>query len=82
MNNLPAVGAIPGALQSATGAINRSARTLEKDANVIAGSSAVESRETVGALVDSRQQVLYTQAAARIIEASDEMIRSIIDIRA
>jgi hypothetical protein len=82
MNNLSAVGAIPNALQSATGAIHRSGRNLEKDANVIARSSAVDARETVGTLVDSRQQVLYTQAAAKIIKASDEMLESIIDIRA
>jgi len=82
MNNLSAIGAIPGAMQSATGAMNRSVKSLEKDANVIARSSGLEARETVGALVDSRQQVLYTQAAAKIVKASDEMLQSIIDIRA
>jgi hypothetical protein len=82
MNPLSAISGIPGALQSATGAIGRSTRALEKDANVVAGSSAVESRDTVGALVDSREQLLYTQAAAKIIKASDEMLQSLIDIRA
>ena len=82
MNNLSAIGVIPDAMQSATGAMNRSVKSLEKDANVIARSSGLEARETVGALVDSRQQVLYTQAAAKIVKASDEMLQSIIDIRA
>lgn len=82
MNDLSAIGAIPGAVQSATGAINRSARALEKDANVVARSASVGSRETLGAMIDSRQQVLYTQAAAKLIKASDEMLQSIIDIRA
>lgn len=82
MSDITAIAGIPGALQSATGAINRNLRALDKDANVIARSQAVESRETVHALVDSRQQLLYTQAAAKLIRAADEMTRSLIDIRA
>jgi hypothetical protein len=82
MSDVASVLGIPGALQSATGAINRNLRALEKDANVIARSPAVESRETVQALVDSRQQLLYTRAAAKIIRATDEMTQSLLDIRA
>jgi hypothetical protein len=82
MNDLPAVGAIPTALQSATGAINRAVKAVAKDADVVAKSSGVEARDTIGALVDSRQQVLYTQAAAKLIKASDEMLQTIIDVRA
>jgi hypothetical protein len=73
---------IPGALQSATGAIHKSLRKLDQNAHVVANSTDVTSRDTVEALIDSRQQVLYTQAAAKIIRASDEMARSLIDIRA
>jgi hypothetical protein len=82
MNDLSPISGIPGALQSATSAISRSGRALEKDANVVARSSGVEERETVNALVDSRQQLLYTQAAAKLIKASDEILQSLIDIRA
>ncbi len=82
MNDLSAIGGIPGALQSAKGAIHRAARAVEKDANVVARSSAVEARDTVHALVDSREQVLYTRAAAKIIKASHAMLQSLIDIRA
>jgi hypothetical protein len=82
MSDVASIVGIPGALQSATGSINRNLRALEKDANVIARSPAVESRETVHALVDSRQQVLYTRAAAKIIRAADEMTQSLLDIRA
>ena len=82
MSDIASVARIPGALQSATGAINRNLRALDKDAAVIAKSPGVESRETVHALVDSRRQLLYTQAAAKIIRASDEMSQSLIDIRA
>jgi len=73
---------LPGALQIATGAIHRSVDNLRKDANVVARSTDVSSRETLGALIDSRQQVLYTAAAAKLIKASDEMIASLLDVRA
>ncbi len=82
MKDVASIAAVPGALQSATGAIHRSLNALDQDANVIARSSAVESRDTLQALIDSRQQLLYTKAAAKIIAASDEMQQSIIDIRA
>jgi len=76
------ITAIPGALQTATGAIHRSVEDLRKDANVVARSTDVTSRETLGALVDSRQQVLYSAAAAKLIKASDEMIASLLDVHA
>jgi hypothetical protein len=82
MNGISPLGGIPGALQSATGAINRAGKSLDKDAAVTAASVSVESRDTAGALIDSRQQLLYTQAAAKIISASDELMQSLIDIRA
>lgn len=82
MSTLAAIASIPAALQSATGAIQRAGDNLKKDANVVARSSAVESRDTLNALIDSRQQVLYTQAAAKLISASDEMTKSLLDIRA
>jgi hypothetical protein len=76
------ITALPGAAQIATGAIQRSVDSLRKDADVVARSTDVSSRETLGALIDSRQQVLYTAAAARLINASDEMIRSLLDVHA
>jgi hypothetical protein len=42
----------------------------------------VESRDTLAALIDSRQQLLYTKAAAKLISAADEITQSVIDIRA
>jgi hypothetical protein len=82
MNEISASGAIPTALKSATSSISRAVKAVAKDADVVAKSSGVEARETIGALVDSRQQVLYTQAAAKLIKASDEMLQTIIDVRA
>jgi hypothetical protein len=80
--DIASIAAIPSTLQSATGAIQRSGKALERDANVVARSAAVESRDTLNALIDSRQQLLYTRAAAKLISASDEMMKSLIDIRA
>jgi hypothetical protein len=82
MNDIASIAAIPSALQSATIAIQKSHRALEKDANIVARSSSVESRDTLRALIDSRQQLLYTKAAAKLISAADEVTRSVIDIRA
>jgi hypothetical protein len=49
---------------------------------VVANSSAVESRATIHGLVYARQQLLYTRAAAKIVSASDERTKSLLDIRA
>lgn len=69
------IATIPSALQSATGTIHRAVDTLKKDANVVARSTAVESPDTLNALI-------YTQAAAKLIAASDEMTKSLLDIHA
>jgi phosphoribosylcarboxyaminoimidazole (NCAIR) mutase len=78
---MTSISSVPGAVQTATSAINRSTNALAKDAAVVASQEA-ESRELIGALVDSRQQVLYTAAAVKILDASDEMMKSVIDITA
>lgn len=82
MADIASIATIPSALQSATGAIHRAVKAADKDAAVIANSPSVDSRDTISALIDSRQQVLYTQAAAKIVSASDEMMQSLLDIRA
>jgi hypothetical protein len=78
---MSSISSIPGAVQTATAAISRSTNALAKDAAVVASQKA-EPGELVGALVDSRQQLLYTAAAVKILDASDEMTKSILDIRA
>jgi len=82
MNDVASIAAIPSAQQSATGAIQRAVKAVEKHAAVVANSSAIESRDTLSALIDSRQQVLYTKAAVKILSASDEITKSLLDIRA
>jgi hypothetical protein len=82
MNDIASIAAIPTALQSATGAIQKAQKALETDADAIARSSSAESRDTLEALIDSRQQLLYTKAAAKLFSVSDEITQSLIDIRA
>ena len=82
MPDFTSIAAIPSAFQSATSAVHRAVKAAEKDAVVVANSSAVGSPDTLDALVDSRHQLLYTRAAARIISASDEMMQSLLDVRA
>jgi hypothetical protein len=69
-------------MQSAVTAINRSQSTLAKDAAVIANPAQPISRDTIEALISSRQQVLYTQAGAKLIAAADQMTQGLIDITA
>ena len=82
MTTLAPIASVPSALQSATSAINRAVKATDRDAAVVANSSSVESADTLGALVDSRQQALYASAAAKLFSASDEMMASVLDIRA
>jgi hypothetical protein len=76
------VTAIPGAFQGATQALQKAVQANNQDAQVIANSGAADSQDAIAALVDSRQQVLYTQAAARIISASDVMTQTLLNIHA
>jgi len=75
---MSSISAIPGVTQIATSAIQRSSKVLASDAAVVANPG-VASRDLIGALVDSKQQVLYTAAAAKLISASDEMTQSLLD---
>lgn len=79
---MSAITPVSSPLQIATNAIRKSQHELAKDAHTIANAAAVDTPAVVNALVDARQQVLYTRAAARIVSAADEMMKSLIDVRA
>jgi hypothetical protein len=82
MSDIPSIPAT-SAVQIATSAIRKSQGELRKDASVIANpNTAIESNDAINAMVDARQQLLYTKAAARMISTADEMIGSLIDKRA
>jgi hypothetical protein len=75
------IGATPGVMQIATGAIRKSVDNLARDAHAVANSTDVMSRDTMEALIDAKQQVLYTKAAARMIGTADAMMGTLLDIR-
>lgn len=79
---MTSITAMSSAPQIATNAIKRSVQNAARDASVVANSPDVTSRDTIEALIDARQQVLYVKAAAKIITASDAMTQSLIDTRA
>jgi hypothetical protein len=74
---------LSGTLQSAVTTINRGVAGVNRDAAVVAANSAADgASDTLGALVDSRQQLLYTQAGARLMDTADEMLGTLLNIRA
>ena len=90
------LGAVQGAsttIQRSSAAVKRdaevvaassaadSASSADSGASADAGSS-IASRDVVAALIDSRQQLLYTQAGAKMMSTADEMLGTLIDIRA
>jgi len=82
MDAIAAVAAIPSALQSASATIQRSLKKQNEDSQTVASSTQIDARDTVQALVDSKQQLLYTQAAAKLIRAEDAMTRTLLDVHA
>jgi hypothetical protein len=82
MNATSPIESLPGAMQSASTTINRGAEALGHDAAVVASSSIDDSGDMLAALVDSRQQLLYTQAGAKLMTTASEMLGTLIDIRA
>jgi hypothetical protein len=85
------ISLLPGALQSATTTIKRAVSATERDAAIVAraqlqstgqGGATPVPLDVVSALIDARQQLLYTQAGARMISISDEMMGSLLDTQA
>jgi len=74
-----AIAAGPGIFPLGRETISRATSRAEQDAEVVARSD-VDSRDVTTALIDARQQVLYTRAGARMVSAAKEMLGSIVDI--
>jgi hypothetical protein len=55
---------------------------VNRDAAVVASSSIEKPGDVLPALIDSRQQQLYVQAAARLMSTADQMLGTLIDIHA
>ena len=69
-------------MQSASTAISRSVAGASQDAAIVAGGSAVDGEQMLSALLDSKQQLLYTQAGAKMMETASQMLGTLIDISA
>lgn len=82
------ITSIPGVMASATNTIRKSVDRLAQDAHVVANSSTADAtssiaqRDVLNALVDAKQQVIYTKAAAKMVRAADEMVSSLLRTRA
>ena len=68
-------------MQIAAGGIRKAVSNAARDAHAVANSTDVMSRDTMEALIDARQQVLYTKAGARMVSAANDMMGTLLDIR-
>jgi hypothetical protein len=83
MTNPVSGAGLSSVMQNAATTINRSVDGVSRDAAIVAGASMDDGGEQMlTALVDSKQQLLYTQAGAKMMETASQMLGSIIDIRA
>jgi len=69
-------------LQSASTAVNRAVAGVGRNAAAVASASISDTSQILSALIDSRQQVLYTQAAAKMLETSNQVMETMIDVYA
>ena len=81
MSGISSLGSFANAFQSATTTIGRAVAGAGQDAAAVA-SPALDSSAMLAALVDARQQLLYTQAGAKMMNTASEMLGTIIDISA
>jgi hypothetical protein len=81
MSSLPPID-LPAALQSSGTAVKRALAGLDRDAAAVAAGSIENTSALLPALIDSRQQLLYSKAAAKLMASADEMIGTLIDVRA
>jgi hypothetical protein len=78
MNAIPSTSSV---FQIAVGGIRKAVNNVAADAQVVATTTEVTG-DTLGALLDAKQQALYVKAGARMISVSDEMISSLLDVKA
>lgn len=83
MSGISSISSLPGAFQSAATTINRAVAGASGDAATVASSSmGQDSGAMLTALIDAKQQLLYTQAGAKMMSTANEMLGTIIDISA
>jgi hypothetical protein len=82
MNSIGAAGGLTDIMQSAGTAISRGVTAVSHDAAVVASASSVDTGQVLAALINSQQQLMYTQAGAKMMETASQMMGSLVDIRA
>ena len=83
MSAISSLASLPSAFQGATTTINRAVAGASQDAATVASSSVSQDPSAMlAALIDARQQLLYTQAGAKMMNTASEMLGTIIDISA
>ena len=83
MSAISSLANLPNAFQGASTTISRAVAGANADASAVASSSmGGDPSAMLAALVDARQQLLYTQAGAKMMNTASEMLGTIIDISA
>ncbi len=83
MSGISSIANLPNAFQGASTTISRAVAGASADASAVASSSmGGDPNAMLTALVDARQQLLYTQAGAKMMNTASEMLGTIIDISA
>lgn len=74
------IASAPNIVQSASTMLSRAASSMASASATVA--SATDVNDMLPAMIDARQQLLYTQAAAKMISTANAMMGSLIDTRA
>jgi hypothetical protein len=74
------MGSVPNIFQSASATISRAGDALNNASAAVASATSVN--DVLPAMLDARQQLLYTQAAAKMISTANAMVGSLIDTHA
>lgn len=74
------IGPTPNIFQSASTAISRASGAVNNASAAVASATSIN--EMLPAMIDARQQLLYTQAAAKMISTANAMMGSLIDTHA
>jgi hypothetical protein len=83
MSSISSLSGLSGVFHGASTTINRAVTGAGRDAAAVASATgARDPNAMLTALVDARQQLLYTQAGAKVMSTASEMLGAIIDISA
>ena len=83
MSAISSIARMPSAFQGASTTISRAVAGASRDAASVASATGMQDPSAMlASLVDARQQLLYTQAGAKMMSTASEMLGTIIDISA